>query len=248
MDAALALAREELPHLDPDRYRAQAQAWAEHVGSLPNPPIEALQHTLFVEVGFGGNRDDYYAPDNSLIPRVMDERLGLPITLAVVFVDVAQRLGLDAYGISFPGHFLAGLNVEGGTLFVDCFDGVVVQRKDLDELLCRVMGSPARIEPRMLEPATPQEVTLRMLANLHHAYLRRGDFVRAITALDRSLVVRPEQPDMLRERGLAHAHVGLLDAARQDLEGYLAMRPGAGDRERVKRVLKRCQEKRDLFN
>jgi regulator of sirC expression with transglutaminase-like and TPR domain len=236
LDAALALAKEEAPGLDDAMVRARLDAWAEHGRILGLSPIQLM----FEELGFRGDEESYYAPHNSLVHRVVDHRRGLPISLSVVFVEMACRMGWDAYGVGFPGHFVAAVR-DGGVRYVDCFTGGTELRpSDLQRLLSRMAGTATQVEPWMLAPATAESVTLRMLANLQHAYARQGDLVRAITCMDRSLVVRPQQPELLRERGLAHAHLGLTAQATTDLEGYLGMRPDASDRSLVQEVLRNC--------
>lgn len=224
-EGALTLALEERPDLPVRRYLDQLDEWAERVDRRSAEGldiVQALHQVLFDELGFDGNRDDYYRPENSLMHRVMEARTGLPLSLSVVYVEVARRVGLIVDGVSFPGHFLVRIDVSGRPVFVDPFHrGQRHRAEELPALLEQVLGQHAPVEPWMTRPTSATPILLRMLGNLKFAYTRRGQLPEAITVLDRMLSLRPGEPEYLHERGYAFAKLGLYQAAVRDLEEVL---------------------------
>jgi regulator of sirC expression with transglutaminase-like and TPR domain len=205
---------------------------------------------LFGTLGFRGNEKDYYDPRNSLLPDVVDRRLGIPITLAVVYCEVAKRLGIPARGVGFPGHFLVRIDrpltsLNVAPMIVDPFYG----GRSLDELsmrrmLERALGEGAELTSDHLAPASPRAILVRMLTNLKAVYLQRGDNARAHLALDRvvSLTALPAMTsstlvNALRERGLVAARLGANEAARADLTRVLELDPKATDAAAIRSQL-----------
>jgi len=230
-EAALWIAAEEYPDLDVAAYLARLDALAEQAapalraaGNLA-ARIEALNRFLFQEQGFAGNREEYDDLRNSYLNEVLDRRRGIPITLSLVYVEVARRLGLRAFGISFPGHFLAKV-VGGEETVVDAFFGRVLSRRECQERLEAVVASPVELRPELhLRAATPRETLVRMLANLKHAGIRSGDTLRALGASERILLVEPGAVSELRERGLLYERLECYAAALADLRSFLERAP-----------------------
>ena len=249
--ALFALSLEEHPDLDAAAYEARLDALAARVRALTGRvgEMQAARQALFEEEGFAGNEAHYYDRENSLLHAVMDRRLGLPITLSVLYVEVVRRAGGEAQGVGFPGHFLVRHAIAGRYVLVDPFaQGVVRGEADLEALLARAAGPGARLEPWMTAPAPPVDVVTRVLVNLKHAYVLAEDLVGAVTALDRLLDLAPERAEERRDRGLLYGQLGLAQTAVQDLEAYLEARPDAPDRDRVEALLPRLLARRELLN
>lgn len=239
--AALAATSPETPEVDPEACLDQLQDWADQVLAVDLSPIEAMHRVLFEQLGFSGNREDYYRPENSFLSRVMASRQGLPLTLSVVYVEVARRAGLDASGISFPAHFIVQVpdGADGaGRTFVDPFHaGRRFAIDQLPGLLEEVLGNPAPLEPWMLRPARNAEVVLRLLANLKLAYIRRNELADAIGVLERMMVLQPDDVALLQERGALYARIGLYPAAVRDLEAVLAAGVSEDEARRIEHLL-----------
>ena len=252
---ALIVAAEEYPDLDEPSYVRKLDALAAGVSrTLPAKAkaeriVEALHRHLFTDLGFSGNSGDYYDPKNSFLNEVIDRRTGLPITLAIVYVEVARRLGLRASGVGFPGHFLAKIELDEGDLVVDAFNGgAFLSEADIRGLLHNAVGDAVQLSETVLRPATSREILGRMLQNLKALYLRKGDTPRALSATDRLLIVRPDSTGELRDRGLLCEKLGGTEAARRDLTEYLARAPDADDADEVRATIRRLRDRRPLLN
>lgn len=245
--AALQIARDEYPEIDPERYEALASAHSstlrqrigDQAGSLD--ALRALHGFLFDEQGYTGNEQDYYDPRNSYLNDVIERRTGNPIALAILEIDLAQRLGLPLQGVSFPGHFLIRLPVDNGLLVLDPFN----RGRSLDAGELRVRAKPhvpgKQVDDeqlgRMLEPASTRMILTRMLRNLRQSYVERDEYERALRCADRIVWLDDRDPDEIRERGLLYARVGHVQAARDDLSRYLAQMPHADDSEPMRQIL-----------
>src|SRR5260370_14587962 len=155
------------------------------------PHLATVLHVLYEELGFRGNAADYYDPKNSFLNDVLENRRGIPITLAIVLVEICRRVGVDAQGVSFPGHFLVRSSVAGGAMIIDPFDGRPLDAEDLQLLYVRATNHEWPIDPRLLEPATTRQVLLRMLNNLRSIYEGRGDNTRLRAVRQRMAVLGP---------------------------------------------------------
>ncbi len=246
--AMLAVARVEYPALDEPSYlrqldllAAQARAHLDEEAAL----LPALRRALFAEARFRGAAEDYYDPRNSLLCDVLDRRTGIPITLAVVYIEVARRAGGQARGIGFPGHFLVRDESGDAPVLLDPFAaGARLLPADCERFLKKLGGGAQRVEPWMLAPATGRATVARVLTNLKHAYLRKKDTAGAITAIERLMVVEPGRRSELRDRGLLYAELGLVSAAERDLEVYLASSPAPDEAEWVGQLLPRLRARR----
>ena len=246
LPALLLIARDEYPDLDPRSYEAQVQAHADHlrseVDTLEQTPLQmaAINRHLFGELGYSGNHDEYYDPRNSYLNQVLDRRLGNPISLAMVQMEVARRLGIPLDGVSFPGHFLVRLPVDDGLLVMDPFNGG--RPLAVEELRERARPHLGEIPDdsmllQILNPAPHRAILVRVLRNLHGVYAETGQWDRAARSADRVLKLAPEQVDALRDRGLAYLQLDYLPGARQDLARYLELAPEAEDAEQVRERL-----------
>ncbi|MBD9367071.1 SirB1 family protein [Xanthomonas sp. XNM01] len=246
LSTALLIARDEYPDLDPDQYDAQVQAHADHlrpeVAAIDVIPLKmaAINRHLFDELGYSGNHDEYYDPRNSYLNQVLDRRLGNPISLAMVQMEVAHRLGIPLDGISFPGHFLVRLPVDDGLLVMDPFNGGrPLAVEELRERARPHLGEMPddRVLLQILSPAPSRAILTRMLRNLHGLYAEAEAWDRAARSADRVLKLSPDQPDAVRDRGLAYLHMDYLPGARRDLARYLHLAPDAGDAATVREQL-----------
>jgi len=229
-EAALLIAQEEYPGLIIAEYLGRfddlAAAARKDVRPdlRPAEQIARLNHFLFVARGFTGNNDDYYDPRNSFLNDVLDRRTGIPISLCVVYSEVAQRLDLPVYGVSFPGHFLAKY-VGDREIIIDPFFATVIGVDECEQRLRGIYGDEARLDPSMLRPATAREILVRMLSNLKQVYVQQSDFVRALGCVDRILLLAPDTPREIRDRGILYQRLECYAAALQDFERYLRLAP-----------------------
>ncbi len=236
---ALLIARDEYPGLDPGQYHAMAQAHADglrdEVAAIDSLPLKmhAINQRLFDEIGYCGNHDEYYDPRNSYLNEVFDRRLGNPISLAMVQMEVARRLGLPLDGVSFPGHFLVRLPVDDGVLVMDPFNRG--RPLDEDELRRRARPHLGGEMPddealyQILNPASHRAMLSRMLRNLHGVYSDLDDWERAVRCSDRLLRLSPDNAEALRDRGLGYFKLGHRLGARADIARYLQLHPQAAD-------------------
>ncbi|MEZ4223945.1 MAG: transglutaminase-like domain-containing protein [Polyangiaceae bacterium] len=218
----------ELPSADGQRAGC-AMDWAEVLGNH-----------VFGRLGFRGNEEDYYDVRNSYLNDVLDRGLGIPITLAVVYIEIARRAGVRASGVNFPGHFLVRIEdpTQGPPVFVDPFHGGgTLQGRRLESLWVQMAGgNPARSLPA-LHAATVRQIVTRMLMNLRAIHASRGDFRALYLVLDRIVALLPDSAPEIRDRGLLSMKLGAPEAARRDLRRYLRLSPGAEDVAEVRRVL-----------
>lgn len=255
--AALAISAEENPELDPAPCLAALDALAAEVAPRLSglgsgaagevARLDTLRRFLFVEKGFHGNRDDYYDPANSLLDRVLERRAGIPITLAIVLIEVGRRVGVPLVGVAFPGHFLVRHALHPRVL-LDPFAGRFITHRGCRELLDSLGGGGIPFHPRLLAPVSGRCILLRLLNNLRAIYGSRGNVERTLAILDRMLLLRPDNAVHLRERGLLHLHRGDLSRALDDLGSYLAVEPEAPDRDAVESLLSVGEQRMSIVN
>jgi regulator of sirC expression with transglutaminase-like and TPR domain len=252
--AALAIAHEEYPSLDEADYLRKLDEIAAQVmrslppGALPERRVGRLNLVLFRELGFRGNDSDYYDPRNSFLNEVLDRRVGIPITLSVVYLEVARRCGLAVQGVSFPGHFLCKVPLDEGELIVDPFHrGRLLGRDDLQKLL-ESNSRDARLSARHLRPASGRDILARMLHNLRAVYLERHDVPRALSAVERLLVLAPSDGRTLRERADLYEKLGGSAAAAADLSRVLELDPLAKDAKTLRARVSKLRGTPALLN
>jgi regulator of sirC expression with transglutaminase-like and TPR domain len=229
-EATLLIAAEAYPGLDVARYVRALDGLAAEAEPLvraadtDSERVRRLVEFLSVDRCFRGNQDDYYDRRNSFLNEVLERRTGIPITLAVVYMEVARRLGLVLLGVGFPGHFLAK-HPGSSDLIVDPFFGQILSARDCAQRLRAVLGENARLEPAHLRAATPKEMLVRILRNLKQIYLQARELDAALSCSERILLVEPELAHELRDRGLLYEQLECFAAARGDLERFLALAP-----------------------
>jgi regulator of sirC expression with transglutaminase-like and TPR domain len=235
-EGALLIAAEQYPDLDIDLYLARLDAVADTIRPQilasrdVREQVDRFNHALFEVEGFSGNHDAYDDPRNSFLNEVIDRRTGIPITLSIVYVEIARRLGLRASGIGFPGHFLAkiegALSSEGNDeIVVDPFFGRIVSLEECQERLRRIAGNEVHLAPDALRSATPREILGRMLNNLKSVYLQRRLLIEALACIDRLLLLHPRSALEYRDRGLLHQQLGCPEAAVADFERFIELVP-----------------------
>lgn len=252
LEAAISLGQDEDPALDVQQVLLDVDHLAQRLRRrLPDRAdvlqrIQGLNRFFFGELGFGGNRNDYYAADNSYIHRVLRTRLGIPVSLAVLWLELAHAVELPAEGIGFPAHFLVQVRVGEGRIVIDPFTGQGLRLDDLRERLDELsLGGVLPLPPQpgplplslFLEPATPRQILARMLGNLQQLHRSHSDWQRLLAVQERLVTLLPQAWAEYRNRGLALAELGQHDRARADLRLYLQHSPSAPDRQAIEERL-----------
>lgn len=245
LEAAVAIGQDDNPQLDTQGVLAQIDALGARLkrrlpaDAGPRQRLRLLNQFFFQELGFAGNVNNYYDPGNSCIATVLETRRGIPITLAVLYIELATQAGLTARGVSFPGHFLVKLRLSEGEVVIDPFTGLSLSREQLDELLMpyrRQQGLVGDLDVPLglfLQAAPARDVLARMLRNLKEIHRSAADLPRLLAVLNRLVVLLPQVWEERRDRGLVQAELGALDAAALDLAEYLARCPQAADRDAI---------------
>lgn len=257
MEAAASIAQDEYLDLDVqqvlgdvDQLLARARR---RCGDVTDPlqRLRVLNQFFFRDMGFGGNVNNYYDPDNSYLNVVLRTRRGIPITLAVLWLELAQGLGLKARGVNFPGHFMVKVNLPDGQAVIDPFTGQSLSREDLSERLEPYKRRNGLVDDfdvpvgLYLQAATPRDILARMLRNLKEVHRTQEDWLRLIAVLDRLLILLPDAWTEYRDRGLAWAEMGDNRLAVADLDTYMAQTDDALDRDAIGQ---RLQELRRALN
>lgn len=243
-NAALYIAAEEYPTLNPAEYLNALDTMAAEVQRLPAQKyplriIQSINQYLYDDLGFSGNTTDYYDPRNSFLNEVISRRTGIPITLSLVYLEVARRIDFPMVGVGMPGHFLIRPAVAEMEIFVDPFHrGEVLFAEDCQERLTEIYGKPVALQAEFLEVVTPRQFLARMLSNLKFIYLKRQELERALAAVERILLLFPQMTVELRDRGLIYYQLGRWVAASDDFETYLAKVPNAEDAPAIRQLLK----------
>jgi len=242
-EAALLIATHAYPDLDVEHHLARIEELARTLESRiqpdsgPSQRILALNEYLFTELGFAANEEDYYDPRNSCLNEVLDRRVGIPITLSLLYMEVGGRIGLLLQGVSFPGHFLVKCALPEGTVVLDPYaGGISLGVADLQKRLREARGGEVSraIIAGMLDAAGKKEIILRLLRNLKSIYLRSQQFDRALPILDCIIATVPDQPPELRDRGMIYQELECSRAALADFERYLELAPGCDDRDEIR--------------
>ena len=250
LEAAISVAQDEYPGLDPQGVLSQVDALAERLkrrvpaDAVVLQKLRFLNRYFFQDLGFAGNVNDYYDPRNSYLHEVLATRRGIPITLALIYIELATQIGLSARGVSFPGHFLVKLRAGKGEVVIDPMSGQSLSRGDLDERLLpyrRERGLTGDFEVPLglfLQAAAPREILARLLRNLKEIHRSAEDGPRLLAVCERLVLLLPQAWDERRDRGLVLAELGRDEAAALDLQAYLQHQPDADDagalRERLR--------------
>ena len=241
VEAAICVAQDEQPGLDPQAVLGEIDRLAARLKArLPSDApalrrLRALNQYFFVELGFAGNVNNYYDRRNSYLHEVLASRRGIPITLALLYIELAGQLGLQADGVSFPGHFLVKLRMPQGEVVIDPVSGRSLSRDELDERLAPYRarhGLEGDFETPLglfLQTAPARDVLARLLFNLKEIHRSAEDWPRLLAVQQRLVLLLPQAAEEQRDRGLVWAELGRPDAAADDLAAYLAARPQAED-------------------
>lgn len=233
LEAAAAVAQDEYPELDVQRVLGEVDQLLARLKRRLASDAPALQRLrtlnqfFFRDLSFGGNLNDYYDPDNSYLHAVLRTRRGIPITLAVIWLELAAGLGLQAKGVAFPGHFMLKVTLPKGQVIIDPFTGQSLSREELSQRLEPYRQRSGLVDDfevplaLYLQAASPREIIARMLRNLKEIYISQEDHARLIAVLDRLLVLQPDSWSDRRDRGLAWAEQGDAQRALPDLQAYL---------------------------
>lgn len=242
--AAFQLAQIETPELDLSAGLAQLDALAgeleRRLGSDHDEErfVATANQYLFEELGFRGNQDDYYHPDNSCLNRVIELRMGLPITLSVLYVEVARRLRQPVVGIGLPGHFLVQYRGRHFQTFIDPFHGGrLLAAEDCRELAQQAAGVDVADDLTLLQPVSKRQILLRMLNNLRAVYFQRRAYTKALSVMDLLVAALPEAGEEHRQRAMLHLQLRRYRQAMTDLRQYLTLVPDARDRAEVEQQI-----------
>ena len=252
---ALLIAKEEYSDLDVDKYvdrLAELAREAEPIVNAGDDTVEKVQllsHFLFEQKGFEGNRDEFSDPRNSFLNEVLDRRLGIPITLSVIYLEVGRRLGLNLYGVSFPTHFLVKAVDERGELLIDPFSsGIILSLEQIKARLAQIYNQPVELHPAMLKSAGARQILARMLRNLKGIYTGASDWARALSALDRILMLDPRAIEDLAERGQVYERLECFKAALDDFQSFLSLAPEHPAAEAAREAVLRLVRQVSLIN
>jgi regulator of sirC expression with transglutaminase-like and TPR domain len=245
---ALLVAAENDSSLDVEAEMARLDRWAEQLGRRIDPAWNNLQRLarlrtfMYEELGFKGDVQGYYSPANSLLHSVMSRRLGIPLTLSIVFMEIGWRIGVPFEGVGFPGHFLVRLTGEPGDLLLDPYDhGASVHEEDCRRMIELTTGGMVPYDPSMIRSLGKRDMIARLLFNLKVACLKAGDDKGALSAVERLLLLHPDDPPEMRDRGLLLYRMDRYREALVSLRAYLRARPEALDREVIERHLAALQ-------
>jgi regulator of sirC expression with transglutaminase-like and TPR domain len=253
-EAALLIAAEEYPGLDVELYLDKLDRFAEIARDLAanatdaSGMITAINSTLYDRLGFHANRQNYYDPRNSFLNEVLDRRVGIPITLSVVYMEIARRIGFIIKGVGLPGHFIVKHPLERGDMFIDPFNGGrLLGEFGCAELINELSGGKLSLRPEHLAAVTKKQILQRMLSNLLGIYAA-SDHCRALAAIEKILIITPGSPAHIRDRGLLLGVIGRASEAISELERYLSLSPAAPDAGSIREQIKHIKAARAKWN
>lgn len=247
--AALLLAAIEYPGLDPRPYLTMLDHHAAEVAARLDAAadgvefVSAANRYLFDEQGFAGDSQDYYDPRNSCLNEVLIRRAGIPITLSLVYLEIARRLDRPLFGIGLPGHFLVQYDDGAFATFIDPFHaGALLGPADCFRVARETTKTAIRDDPALLARVTRSQIVLRMANNLRAVYLMRRAYNKALQVLNLLLAGDPASAEQYKQRALVHARMNRMSAARADLEHYLELAPAAPDRDEIEKQIRNLRK------
>lgn len=247
--AALYIAQEEYPDLEIDDYLNALDTMAVEIKErLPSQQyplriIQTINQYLYEDLGFTGNEVNYYDPRNSFLNDVIDRRTGIPITLSLIYLEIAKRLEFPMVGIGMPGHFLIRPDFDEVGIYVDVFNqGEILFTQDCEAKLSQIYHQPVELHPSFLVPVENRRFLARILTNLKFIYLNEHQDLKALGTIDRLLLLFPDTPIELRDRGLVYYQLKRWRESRQDLKEYLCHRPQAEDAVIIRQILGQIEE------
>jgi len=242
--SALTIARTEYPDLNIDRYvkridelAFQAESRITEIGE-PSETISALNHVLFEQAGLHGNREDYYDPRDSFLNDVLDRSLGIPITLALIYMEVGRRVGFPLFGVAMPGHFLLkNYDIDGHETLIDCFNGGdILNAQDCQRRLDEIYSGQMTLRPEFLFAVSRRQMLTRIINNLKTVYMSARNLKKVLPLVDLLLVIYPRSPEDVKQRALLRYSLGQPRAAAEDFEEYLKMSPEASDSDEIRQT------------
>lgn len=252
---ALAIARAEYPKLEIEEYAGRIEAMGRRVAALandldPQATLAALNTVVFEQAKLRGNRDDYYDPRNSFLNDVLDRGLGIPITLSIVYMEVARSVGFPLSGVGMPGHFLLKhYHEDGQEILIDCFNrGDILSRQDCQSRLDEIYSGEMTLRPEFLHPISRRQILTRMLNNLKTVYLSTRNFRKALPIADLILVIYPQSAEDVKQRALLRYSMGMHALAAEDLEEYLRISPQASDADDTRQMALSIRRMQALMN
>lgn len=248
--ASLLIAKEEYPELNVGDYLDRLNSMSEEIKSRlsadysPSEAIETMNDYLFIKQGFSGNQENYYDPKNSYLSDVLDRKTGIPITLSIIYMEIGRRLGLQLHGLGMPGHLIIGYRFEDELKLLDPFNAgaSLTMQQCQERVKAMTNGGPFRSE--FLRPMENRQIIWRMLNNLKGIYVRASDFKKAVSIIDRMMLITPKSPTLMRDRGVIKYRMESLTGAVDDLEQYLKISPNAWDAAEVKQLIGAIWEQR----
>lgn len=247
--AALQIATIEHPEISPGGFLEVLNSYARELGQRLSPGaggeefIHTMNDYLFEELGFQGNQQEYYHPGNSCLNEVLTKRVGIPISLSVVYIEIARRLGRTVYGIGLPGHFIVQYEDDLMTAFIDPFHaGRMLFDTECFDLAQEITGLDVSTDPTVLKPVSKRQILVRMLNNLRSVYFQRREPSKAIQVLGLLIEADPGSAEEYKQRGICLAQVHRFEEARRDLKAYLRLSPEAPDREPVRKQIERINQ------
>ena len=240
-EAAISLAQDEYPDLDVQQVLGEVDQLCARLkrrippDAAPMHRLRLLNQFFFTTLGFGGNVNNYYEPDNSFIHAMLRTRRGIPITLAVLWLELAQSLGLSAQGVGFPGHFMMKVSLPKGQVVMDPMDGKSLSREQLAERLEPFKRPATPVDDAeaplglYLQSAPARDIIARMLRNLKEIYRSQADWLRMLAVMDRLIILLPQAWSEYRDRGLVHSELSHARQAVLDLERYVVHAPNGAD-------------------
>lgn len=264
--AALLIARIEYPDLDMQSYLAQLDALARRVRAIlalappesqPDLPPEieplsvlhAINQVLFIEEQFRGNQDDYESPDNSYLNQVLEKHTGLPITLALLYMEVGKRVGMPICGIGLPYHFMAGCPIPEGMIYIDAFhEGRLLNQQECKDYLRQMLRHRIKFYLQWFKPVSRKQFLFRLLNNLKRAYLEKEQYEQTLAVCDLIVALLPWAASELRDRGIVHLQLKHYSRALHDLIAYVDLAPDAEDRYEMQGHIKTIRQMIAMMN
>jgi regulator of sirC expression with transglutaminase-like and TPR domain len=254
-EAALMIACEEYPQLELSPYLEELDVIAAAAQARSNPTdspmgtVETINRVLFDTYGFRGNTDDYYDPRNSFFNDVLDRRVGIPITLSAVYIEVARRMNFRIAGVAMPGHFLVKYSDRRDEFFIDPYNrGQILTHEDCRARLQSQYGEALEFHERMLGRSTNRQILWRMLNNLKDIYVKGHAIDKCLSIVDMMLMVDSDDLIQFRDRGLLRMRLRQFQGAGRDLQHYLQHSPAANDREEIETHIKELKRIRAMMN
>jgi regulator of sirC expression with transglutaminase-like and TPR domain len=257
--AALLIGAEEYPSLDLGNYLGRIDELAELAGSRDDrradtaSRVARLSDSLFGELGFRGNVENYFDARNSFLNDVIDRRVGIPITLSVLYIEIARRIGLKLFGVGMPGHFIVKFADDEREILIDPFNGGrLLSEEKCREMISAIYGAGVKFHQAFLYAVTKKQILARMLQNLKGIYSRSGDHHKTLAAIERAMLIHSQtgtdSANEIRDRGLVYSRMRRYVMALADLEEYLRLAPQAADAKEIEEQIKRLRQKLAQLN